>query len=132
MSPEPPPSRRFVIGLVLVAIVAAAALWLPNWWEGHLFRQAEKIAGVGSPILPGNAADARRKIESGMTAEKVEGAIGRASFAVRTKGTSTHDIWTYYYKDGTMTVNLTDGVVQRIAVAFGPPKVPTSLAPRPN
>jgi flagellar basal body-associated protein FliL len=131
MSPESTPSRRLLIGLVLVAILVAAALWLPGWWEGRLFRQAEKIAGVGSAILTGNAADARRKIDSGMTAEKVEGAIGRASFAVRTQGTSTHEIWTYYYKDGTLTVNLTDGVVQRIAVAFGPPRMPTSLAARP-
>jgi hypothetical protein len=28
-----------------------------------------------------------------------------------------------------MTVNLTDGVVQRIAVAYGPPKIPTSRRP---
>jgi hypothetical protein len=26
-------------------------------------------------------------------------------------------------------VNLTDGVVQRIAVAYGPPKIPTSRRP---
>jgi hypothetical protein len=27
-----------------------------------------------------------------------------------------------------MTVNLTDGIVQRIAIAYGPPKIPVSRA----
>jgi len=129
VSPEAPPSRRLVIGLGLVAVVAALVVWLPDWWERRLYRQAEAITGVGSPLLPGSVTDARRKIDSGIGSEKVRGAVGKASFSVHTDGTSTHDIWTYYFRDGTMTVNLTDGVVQRIAVAYGPPKIPTSRRP---
>jgi peptidoglycan/LPS O-acetylase OafA/YrhL len=129
MSPEATPSRRLVIGLGVVLIAAAAAVWLPNWWENRMYRQAERLAGVGSPILSGSVSDARRKIDPGTRSEKMIAAIGRASFSVHTEGTSTHDIWTYYYGDGTMTVNLTDGVVQRIAVDYGPPKIPTSRRP---
>jgi hypothetical protein len=129
MSPESTPSRRLVIGLGLIAIAAAVAMWLPGWWENRLYRQAERIAGVGSAVLPGSVAEARQRIDSGMTSEKVLAGIGRASFSVRTEGTSTRDIWTYYYKDGTMTVNLTDGVVQRITLAFGPPKIRQSRRP---
>jgi hypothetical protein len=126
MTSERPPSRRLIIALALVALAAGLALWLPRWWERREFHKLEEIAGVGSPLLSGSVADARGKIDSGMSSEKVSGAIGKASFAVHTDGSSTHDIWTYYYKDGTMTVNLTDGMVQRIAVAFGPPNIPKS------
>ena len=34
-------------------------------------------------------------------------------------------MWTYY-ADGTMTVNLADGVVVRIGVNYGLPQIPTS------
>lgn len=112
------------LGLLLVAI--AAVLWLPRWWENRLYRQVEKIAGVEAPLLPGTLADARRKIDTGMLSEKALAAIGRPSLAVHTDGSSTHDIWTYYYADGTMTVNLTDGAIRRISLDFHPPKIPTS------
>jgi hypothetical protein len=69
---------------------------------------------------------ARGKIDPGKTSKQVTQLVGRPSFAVGTEGSSTHDIWTYYYSDGTMTVNLTDGIVQRISIAYGPPKIPTS------
>jgi len=126
MTAEAPASRRLIIGLALVVLAVGLAVWLPGWWDRREFHKLEEIAGVGSPLLSGSVADARRKIDSGMSSEKVSGAIGKASFAVHTDGTSTHDIWTYYYKDGTMTVNLTDGMVQRISVAFGPPNIPKS------
>jgi hypothetical protein len=77
-------------------------------------------------VLSGSVTEARKKIDNGMTSDKISAAIGPASFSVHTDGSSTHDIWTYYYADGTMTINLTDGVIQRIALVFGPPKIPTS------
>jgi len=126
MTAETPLRRRLIIGLAFLVIVAGLAVFLPSWWDRRQFHKLEEIAGVGSPLLSGSVADARRKIDSGMPSEKVSGAIGKASFAVHTDGASTHDIWTYYYKDGTMTVNLTDGMVQRISVAFGPPSIPKS------
>ena len=69
----------------------------------------------------GGVTQARGKIDPGKTAKQVVELVGRPSFSVGTEGSSTHDIWTYYYADGTMTVNLTDGIVQRISVAYGPP-----------
>lgn len=129
MSSEKTPSRRFITAAILIAVGVAAAVWLPSWWENRLYRQAEHIAGVGAPVLPGSVTDARKKIDSGTTSEKAIAAIGRASFAVHTDGSSTHDIWTYYYADGTMTINLTDGTIQRIALDYGPPRIPTSRRP---
>jgi len=129
VSSEKPPSRRFIIAAILIAAGVAAAVWLPSWWENRLYRQAERLAGVGAPVLPGSVTDARKKIDSGMTSEKAIAAIGRASFALHTEGSSTHDIWTYYYADGTMTINLTDGSIQRIALEYGPPRIPTSRRP---
>jgi len=114
--------------LLLAAIVLAvlAALWLPRWWEMRLYRQAEALTGVGAPILPGNLTDARKKIDPGRSSQDVLLAVGRPSLDA---STSSHAIWTYYYADGTMTVNLGDGVVTRIAVAYGPPQIPTSRRP---
>jgi hypothetical protein len=48
---------------------------------------------------------------------------------VRTEGASTHEIWKYYFADGTLTVNLTDGYVARISTDFGPPKIRQSRRP---
>jgi hypothetical protein len=104
-------------------LLAAAAFWLPRWWENREYRAAEAIAGVGSPILTGKLVDAREKVDPGLTAERVEELLGKASFAVRTEGTSVHDIWKYYFADGTLTVNLTDGYVSRVGTQFGPPKI---------
>jgi glycosyltransferase involved in cell wall biosynthesis len=123
------PPRRVLVAMAVIAILAAAALWLPRWWENRLYRQAEAMTGVGSPVLAGGVTSARGKIEPGKTAAQVVAAIGRPSFSVRTEGTSIHDIWTYYYADGTMTVNLTDEVVKRISLTYGPPKIPTSHRP---
>ena len=81
---------------------------------------------MGARILPGTADGARRKIDPGMLSEKVVAAIGKPSLAVHTAGSSTHDIWTYYYADGTMTVNLTDGAIVLIGLDFHPPVIPTS------
>lgn len=81
---------------------------------------------MGARILPGSADEARRKIDPGLLSEKVVAAIGKPSLAVHTAGSSTHDIWTYYYADGTMTVNLTDGVIVLIGLDFHPPVIPTS------
>lgn len=126
---DPEPPRRILVTMAAFAILAAAAFWLPRWWENRLYRQAEAMTGVGSPVLAGGVTSARGRIDPGKTASQVVAAIGRPSFSVRTEGASSHDIWTYYYADGTMTVNLTDGVVKRISLAYGPPKIPTSHRP---
>jgi hypothetical protein len=130
VSPEGRPRPGLVIALLaILALTAAAALWLPRWWENRLHRQLEAIAGVGSRVLPGALTQARRKIDPGKSREQVLEAVGRPSISVGTEGSSVHEIWTYYYADGTMTVNLTDGIVQRVSLAYGPPRIPTSARP---
>jgi len=125
MDAEHQTRRRLLAAIVVVPIVLAAALWLPRWWEGRELRQAREIAGVGSPLQEGSMTDARKKIDPGQTAEQVQAALGKASFAVGTEGReSKHEIWTYYYKDGTMTVNLTDGTVARVSTIYGTPRIP--------
>jgi len=118
-----------VLALASVAVLVAAALWAPRWWENRLYRQAEALAGVGSPVLPGKITQARGKIDPGRSRSQVLDAVGRPSFEVGTQGSSTHEIWTYYYADGTMTVNLTDGYVKRISLQYGAPKIPGSKRP---
>jgi hypothetical protein len=111
--------------IVVVPILLAAALWLPTWWEGHELREARKIAGVGSQLTAGSMTDARKKIDPGATRAQLETAIGKAGFAVGTGGQDArHEIWTYYFKDGTMTINLTDGSAVRISTIYGPPRIP--------
>ena len=129
MSSEPTPRPRSIVLLVLILLAVGAALWLPRWWENRNYRQAEKIAGVGAPVLPGSVVESRRKIDPGMASEKAVAAIGRPSLSVHTDGSSTHDIWTYYYPDGTLTVNLTDGIIQRVALDYGPPQIRKSKRP---
>jgi hypothetical protein len=124
--PESTPRRTLVITLALIVLAVGAAIWGPSWWESRLYRQTEALTGVGSHVLSGSVTDARKKIDPGKTSAEVIAALGHASFAVRSEGSSSHDIWTYYYPDGTMTVNLTDGIVQRIGVTYGPPYIPTS------
>jgi hypothetical protein len=123
----PRPALFLALGGVLLLV--AAALWAPRWWNNRLYRETEAMTGVGSVVQSGGVTQARGKIDPGKTAKQVVGLVGRPSFSVGTEGSSTHDIWTYYYSDGTMTVNLTDGIVQRISVAYGPPKIPTSRRP---
>jgi hypothetical protein len=48
---------------------------------------------------------------------------------VKTQGVSEHAIWTYYFADGTLTVNLTDDRVARVSTSFGPPRIPKSRRP---
>jgi hypothetical protein len=129
MTEERSPRPALFVSLVGVLVLVAAALWLPRWYNNRLYRQTEALTGVGSKILPGALTPARAKIDPGKTAKQVVELIGRPSFSVGTEGSSTHDIWTYYYADGTMTVNLTDGIVQRISLVYGPPKIPTSRRP---
>jgi hypothetical protein len=112
--------------MAAVALLAAAAFWGSRWWENRLYRDAEAIAGVGAPVRPGALTEARRKIDPGRSAKQVEDAIGRPSIAVGTEGTSKQEIWTYYFADGTMTVNLTDGVVKRVSIVYGTPRIPVS------
>jgi hypothetical protein len=129
MTEEKSPRPALVVAILLVLALVAAALWVPRWWNIRLYRQTEALTGVGSAVQPGGVTQARGKIDPGKTSKQVVELIGRPSFSVGTEGSSTHDIWTYYYSDGTMTVNLTDGIVQRISIAFGPPKIPTSRRP---
>jgi len=126
---EQGPRAGRILAATLVVALAGLAVWGPRWWENRLYRQAEALTGVGSPVLPGGVTPARGKIDPGRSGKQIVEAIGRPSFSVRTEGSSTHDIWTYYYADGTMTVNLTDGIVKRIALQYGPPKIPTSRRP---
>ena len=123
-------ARPLLFVLIAAAIaIAVAAFWLPRWWENREYRDAEKIAGVGSAVLPGKVADARKRVDPGLAAAKATEALGKPSFSVRTEGASTHEIWKYYFADGTLTVNLTDGYVARISTDFGPPKIRQSRRP---
>lgn len=117
--------RRLLAAVVLVPAFLAAALWLPQWWERRELNQAREIAGVGSRMLEGSMSDARKKIDPGLSAEKIVAAIGKPSFVVGTDGReSRHEIWTYYFPDGTLTVNLTDGTAARIGTLYGTPRIP--------
>lgn len=125
MDAERKTRRRLLAAVVLVPAILVAALWLPQWWEGRELREARAIAGVGSQLAEGSMTDARKKIDPGLTAEKILAAIGKPSFAVGTAGKdSKHEIWTYYFADGTLTINLTDGTALRISTVYGPPRIP--------
>lgn len=121
--------RRLVAALALAAVLVAAVLWLPRWWENRLYRQVEAVAGVGAAMLPGSVTDARKGVDPGKPEDAVLSAIGKPSIAVQTQGASRHAVWTYYYADGTMTLNLTDGYVARARVDYGRPRIPTSARP---
>jgi hypothetical protein len=122
--------RGLLVAIAFVPIVLAALLWLPKWWEEREYRQMEGIAGVEAKLSPGRLADARGKVQDGMKADAVAGAIGRPALSVATDGVSRREIWTYYYADGTLLINLTDGIVQRVSADFRPPSIPTSARPR--
>ena len=122
---EPKTRRRLLAAVVLIPALLAAALWLPHWWEGRELRQAREIAGVGSTLASGSLTDARKKIDPGLTGEKIVAALGKPSFAVGTDGKeSRREIWTYYYQDGTLTINLTDGAAVRLSTLYGTPRIP--------
>ena len=94
---------RLLAAVVLVPLLLVAALWLPRWWEGRELAEARKIAGVGSQLTAGSMTDARRKVDPGLAADKIVAAIGKPGFAVGADGrATTHEIWTYYFSDGTM------------------------------
>jgi hypothetical protein len=124
------PRRGLLAAAALVPLLVAAALWLPRWWENREYREAEAIAGVAARIVPGALAEARGKVDPGVRTETLLARIGKPSISVATEGKdSRREIWTYYFSDGTMTVNVTDGLVQRVSATFGPPKIPTSARP---
>jgi hypothetical protein len=112
-----------------VLVLAAGAFWFPRWWENREYRRAEAIAGVGSKIVPGTTAEARKKLDPGVPGSRVTAALGPPSFSAKTDGASSHEIWIYYFSDGKLTVNLTDGYVARVSTDFGPPKIPRSRRP---
>jgi hypothetical protein len=125
MDDEPKSRRGLYAAVVLVPVLLAAALWLPQWWERRELQAARDIAGVGSQLSAGSMTDARKKIDPGLAGEKIAAAIGKPGFAVGTDGKeSKHEIWTYYFTDGTLTINLTDGVAVRIGTIYGPPRIP--------
>lgn len=121
------PALFFVVAGVVLA--AVAAFWLPRWWERREYRDVEAIAGVGSRILEGTVVEARKRVDPGMTGSKVTSALGSPSIAVKTEGLSTHEVWKYYFSDGTLTINLTDGYVARASVDLGPPQIRRSKRP---
>lgn len=121
--------RKLIAAVFLVPIVLAAALWLPAWWEHRQLHEAQSIAGVGSQMVPGTLTDARKKIDPGVTGERIVAAIGKPSFKYGAQGASLHEIWTYYFHDGTLTINLTDGAAVRIATEYGHPRIPRSTRP---
>ena len=117
--------RSATLWLAAIAIALIVG-FLPGWWERHLFHDLEVLRGVGASIHPGTLAEARRKVDPGRTAQQIVAALGRPSLTTSTEGLSPRQVWTYYYGDGTMVLNMTDGIAQRIALTFGPPKIPTS------
>jgi len=124
-------ARPLLYALIAAAIViAVAAFWLPRWWENREYREAERIAGIGAPIMPGTLAEARARFDTGVATDDVVARIGKPSMSVATEGAdSRREIWTYYFSDGTMMLNVTDGRVQRVSTSFGAPKIPTSARP---
>ena len=127
---EAPPRRGLILLAAFVPIFVAATLWLPRWWENREYRAAEAIAGVGAPIVPGSLAAARKQFDPGTSTEDLVARIGKPSMAVAMEGReSVREVWTYYFADGTMLVNITDGQVQRVSTTFGPPRIPTSARP---
>jgi hypothetical protein len=125
MDAEQKTRRRLLAAVVIVPVLLAAALWLPKWWEGRELAEARKIAGVGSELTSGSMTDARRKVDPGLAADKIVAAIGKPGFSAGTDGRDIkHEIWTYYFSDGTMTINLTDGVAVRIGTVYGTPRIP--------
>lgn len=121
--------RRILLWAAAFAVLVAIGFG-PRWWEHRLYRQAEAVTGVGATMHAGTLADARRKIDPGRRANEIEAALGKPSLAFAVQGDVRREMWTYYYPDGTMVVNLTAGIAERISVTFGPPLIPTSRRPR--
>jgi flagellar basal body-associated protein FliL len=119
-------SRTAAILAVAALVAVAAAFWFPRWWEMRLYRQTEALTGVGAAVHAGKLTDARGKIDPGRRGSDVLAALGNPSERRDAAGASSHAVWIYHYADGTMTVNLTDDVVVRVSLAYGPPLIPTS------
>lgn len=111
--------RKVVAAFLLVALVGVGALVLPRWWQGRTEKLAGTVSNPGT-ILPGNTTSARSKIDPGKTEKAVVELLGKPSVAVETKGAERHTIWTYYYADGNLTLNLTDGYLVRVDTEYGP------------
>jgi hypothetical protein len=124
------PRRGLLVAIAFVPILLAAILWLPRWWEEREYRQMEGIAGVEARVSPGRLADARGKVHDGMKTDGLLAALGKPALSVATDGVSRREMWTYYYADGTLLINVTDGLVQRVSADFHPPSIPTSARPR--
>jgi hypothetical protein len=121
---------------VKAALFAAAIVLLvavgfgPRWVENRLYRQVEAIAGVEAPVRPGTLVDARKKIDPGRRSDEITAALGQPSLQSSSDGDLRREIWTYYYADGTMIVNLTGGIAERIAIRFGAPVIKKSVRPK--
>jgi hypothetical protein len=122
-------SRGALVALALAVLVLAAAVLGLRWWQHRVNRQSETLAGIGK-VLAGSVTEARRKVDPGRPEKAVLEAIGKPSVAVETRGASRRAVWTYYYVDGTMTVNLTDGYVARADLEYGPPRQATPGRPQ--
>ena len=117
-------SRGPLTALALAVVLLAAAIFALRWWQSGVDRQSETLAGIGR-VLPGSVTQARQKVDPGRTEKAVLEAIGKPSVSIETKGASRHSVWTYYYADGTMTLTLTDGIIARADLEYGPPRLAT-------
>lgn len=117
-------SRGPLYALALAVVLLAAAVLGLRWWQSRMDRQSESLAGIGR-VLPGSVTQARQKVDPGRGEKAVVGAIGKPSVSIETKGVSRHSVWTYYYADGTMTLTMTDGVIARADLEYGPPRLAT-------
>ena len=98
--------------------VGTAVFLLPRQWQGRTDGPFETIRSP-KKILPGDVTSARKKVDPGKSEKAVLEAIGKPSVAVETKGAERHTIWTYYYADGNLTLNLTDGYLVRVDTEYG-------------
>jgi hypothetical protein len=121
-------SRVPLVALAVAALVLAAAVFGMRWWQHRVDRESQALAGIGR-VLPGSVTEARKKVDPGRPEKAVLEAIGKPSGAVETRGASRHAVWTYYYADGTMILNLTDGYVARADLEYGPPRLATPGRP---
>ncbi|MCA1581882.1 MAG: hypothetical protein LC796_10925 [Acidobacteria bacterium] len=115
-----------MLAFLLVALLGVG----PNWWERKLYRDNQALAGVGATLHPGGLTSARRKIDPGNRSDLILRRLGAPSMASAAQGLSRHEVWTYYYSDGTMVCNLTDGIAQRITLSYGAPSIPTARESR--
>lgn len=111
---------------VIVALIGVG----PTLWEKSLYRDMQKLAGVGATLHPGGVTSARRRVDPGIRSKQVLERLGTPSLASASQGLSRHEVWTYYYSDGTMTCSATDGIIDRISLSYGAPSIPAPRTPR--